>query len=43
MLTPALSAVAAPVKNEVSGRWVAGIIAKMGAKKDIRPQTALIA
>src|SRR6185369_4443232 len=44
MLTPAPSAVAAPVKNAVSGRWVASATAKMGARVDsdpsIRPLSA---
>jgi hypothetical protein len=37
MLTPAPSAVAAPVKNAVSGRWVASATAKMGARVDSDP------
>jgi len=44
MLTPAPRAVAAPVKNAVSGRWVASATAKMGARVDsdpsIRPLSA---
>src|ERR1700751_5734914 len=44
MLTPAPRAVAAPVKNAVSGRWVAGATAKIGARVDsdpsIRPLSA---
>jgi hypothetical protein len=44
MLTPAPSAVAAPVKNAVSGRCVASTTAKMGARVDsdpsIRPLSA---
>ena len=44
MLTPAPRAVAAPVKNAVSGRWVASTTAKMGARVDsdpsIRPLSA---
>ena len=37
MLTPAPRAVAAPVKNAVSGRWVASATAKMGARVDNDP------
>lgn len=37
MLTPAPRAVAAPVKNAVSGRWVASTTAKMGARVDNDP------
>ena len=37
MLTPAPMAVAAPVKNAVSGRWVASATAKMGASVDNDP------
>ena len=37
MLTPAPRAVAAPVKNAVSGRWVASATAKMGARVDREP------
>ena len=44
MLTPAPSAVAAPVKNAVSGWWVASATANMGARVDkdpsIRPLSA---
>src|SRR5579862_1305769 len=37
MLTPAPSAVAAPVKNAVSGWWVASTTANMGARVDSEP------
>src|SRR5580658_1421320 len=37
MLTPAPRAVAAPVKNAVSGRWVARATANMGARVDSDP------
>jgi hypothetical protein len=37
MLTPAPRAVAAPVKNAVSGRCVARATAKMGASVDSDP------
>src|ERR1700729_3919402 len=37
MLTPAPRAVAAPVKNAVSGRWVARTTAKIGARVDSDP------
>ncbi len=37
MLTPAPRAVAAPVKNAVSGRWVASATAKIGARVDSEP------
>src|SRR6201997_2939374 len=37
MLTPAPRAVAAPVKNAVSGRWVARATAKIGARVDSEP------
>ncbi len=37
MLTPAPRAVAAPVKNAVSGWWVARTTAKIGARVDSDP------
>ena len=37
MLTPAPSAVAAPVKNAVSGWWVASTTANIGARVDSDP------
>ena len=40
MLIPAPRAVAAPVKNAVSGRWVASATAEIGARVDSEPFTA---